>query len=303
MIKITPDEFKVIAQYIYKISGITLDASKAYLVETRLKDLLEEQKCASFSEFHYRVKTDATGAMSKKVIDAISTNETLFFRDASPFELLKNKIIPDLIDRKTDPKVPGKKIPIRVWSAACSTGQEVYSIAMTLREMLPDFTKYAIKIIGTDISNAAVSAASCGKYNKFEIERGLAPGILSKYFTSQGDVWKVKDEVRIMASFKKLNLFDSFASLGKFDIVFCRNVAIYFSVEDRKMIFNKIADILEPDGGLIIGSSEYLSGICDKFEAHRHLRSVFYQLKAGTDSASATPSRQCSSPQESWSKN
>ncbi len=278
MIKITPGEFKAISEHVYKISGITLESNKLYLVETRLKDLLEEHKCASFSEFHHKAKADASGEANRRTIDAISTNETLFFRDTGPFELLKNKIIPDLIDRKSNPRVPGK-IPIRIWSAACSTGQEVYSIAMTLKEMLPDFSRYSIKIIGTDISNAAVAAASYGQYNKFEIERGLTPDTLGKYFKSEGDVWKIKDDIRIMASFKKLNLFDSFSSLGKFDIVFCRNVAIYFSVEDRKTIFNKIADILEPSGSLIIGSSEYLSGVCDRFQSQRHIRSVFYQLK------------------------
>lgn len=280
MIKITPDEFKVIAKYVYEISGITLEANKAYLVETRLKCLLEEYQCASYSEFYYKAKADATGVINKKVIDAISTNETLFFRDTGPFELLKNKIIPDLIDRKNE-KSPTGKIPIRIWSAACSTGQEVYSIAMTLKEMLPDFSKYSIKIIGTDISDAAVAVASYGKYNKFEIERGLSQSKLQKYFDLEGDVWKIKDEMRIMASFKKFNLFDDFASLGKFDIIFCRNVAIYFSIEDRKTIFNKIANILEPGGSLIIGSSEYLAGICDRFQSQRHLKNVFYQIKDG----------------------
>lgn len=288
MIKITPDEFKVIAKYVYEISGITLESNKTYLVETRLNALLEEYKCASYSEFYYKAKAESSGSTNKKVIDAISTNETLFFRDTGPFELLKNKIIPDLIDRKNSQTVPGK-IPIRIWSAACSTGQEVYSIAMVLKEMLPDFSKYNIKITGTDISNAAVAAASYGKYNKFEIERGLAQDKLHKYFEPEGDVWKVKDEIRIMASFKKFNLFDDHSSLGEFDIIFCRNVAIYFSIEDRKIIFNKIADILEPSGSLLIGSSEYLAGICDRFQSQRHIKSVYYQLK--DESQAQSPDR------------
>lgn len=278
MIKVTPDEFKVITKYVYDISGITLESNKAYLVETRLNGLLEEYKCASYSEFYYKAKAESSGSINKKVIDAISTNETLFFRDTGPFELLKNKIIPDLIDRKTAQAGTGK-IPIRIWSAACSTGQEVYSIAMTLKEMLPDISKYNIKIIGTDISSAAVTAASNGKYNKFEIERGLAADKLQKYFELQGDAWKIKDEIRVMASFKKFNLFEDFLTLGKFDIIFCRNVAIYFSIEDRKMIFNKIADILEPSGSLLIGSSEYLAGISDRFQSQRHVKSVYYQMK------------------------
>jgi chemotaxis protein methyltransferase CheR len=180
-----------------------------------------------------------------------------------------------LIDRKTAQAGTGK-IPIRIWSAACSTGQEVYSIAMTLKEMLPDISKYNIKIIGTDISSAAVTAASNGKYNKFEIERGLASDKLKKHFELEGDAWK------------KFNLFEEFSTLGKFDIIFCRNVAIYFSIEDRKIIFNKIADILEPSGSLLIGSSEFLAGISDRFQSQRHVKSVYYQLKEHAEMLSKT---------------
>lgn len=171
------------------------------------------------------------------------------------------------------------KTNLKIWSAASSTGQELYSIAIVLQELLGDLSKYSIKLVGTDISDAAVAQASSGKYNKFEIERGLARDKLTKYFTSVGQTWKVNDQIRAMANFRKFNLMSPFIGLGKFDIVLCRNVAIYFTLEDRKKLFNKIADVLEPDGYLIIGSTESLTGICPRFIPKRHLRSIFYQLK------------------------
>ncbi len=168
---------------------------------------------------------------------------------------------------------------MKIWSSACSTGQEVYSIAIVLKELLPDFKKYNIKLLGTDISDAAVAQASSGKYNKFEIERGLARDKLQKFFTLNGGAWKIKDEIRAVATFKKQNLMLPFNGLGKFDIIFCRNVAIYFSMADRKKVFNKLADMLMPDGYLIIGSTESLTGVCPKFIPERHMRSVYYKLK------------------------
>ncbi len=278
MIKITPEELKLITGYIHDISGIHLDASKKYLLETRLSVIAEEHGCSNYRELHQKAKRDARKVIEKQIIDAISTNETLFFRDNGPFELLRHKILPELIDARA-PKSPRLKTPIRIWSAASSTGQEVYSIAIVLKELLGDTSKYNIKLLGTDISDAAVRQASIGKYNKFEIERGLSRDKLNKYFTLAGGFWKIKDEIRIMANFRKLNLMLPFAGLGKFDIVFCRNVAIYFTLEDRKKLFNKIADILEPDGYLIIGSTESLTGICPRFTPKRHLRSIYYQLK------------------------
>ena len=279
MIKITPDEVKVIANYVASVSGIVLDQSKAYLIENRLGKLAGELGCSTYSELYYKVKSDKGKALEKKVVNAITTNETLFFRDNSPFELLQHKILPDLIDKRSPGGSSPLPVKIRIWSAACSTGQEVYSIAITLKELLNDLKKYNIKLFGTDISDEAVAQASYGKYNKFEIERGLSKAKLQKYFMPAGDAWRIKDEIRAMAGFKKHNLMEPFHSLGKWDIVLCRNVAIYFSLEERKKLFSKIATILEPDGYLIIGASEYLTGVCPTFEPKRYLKSVFYQLK------------------------
>jgi len=278
MLKITPEEVKLVTKYIYEISGIYLDESKKYLLETRLNGVAEEQGCSTFQDLLKKAKTDVSKSIERKIIDAISTNETLFFRDTGPFQLLQHKIFPELIDART-PKSPQLKTNLKVWSAASSTGQELYSVAIVLQELLGDMSKYSIKLLGTDISDAAVSQASSGKFNKFEIERGLARDKLTKYFSMSGQTWKINDQIRALVNFRKFNLMTPFTGLGKFDVVLCRNVAIYFTLEDRKKLFNKIADVLEPDGYLIIGSTESLTGICPRFIPKRHLRSIFYQLK------------------------
>lgn len=278
MLKITAEEIKLVTKYIYEISGIYLDESKKYLLETRLNGVAEEQGCSTFQDLLKKAKTDVSKSIERKIIDAISTNETLFFRDTGPFQLLQHKIFPELIDART-PKTPQLKTNLKVWSAASSTGQELYSVAIVLQELLGDMSKYSIKLLGTDISDAAVSQASSGKFNKFEIERGLARDKLTKYFSMSGQTWKINDQIRALVNFRKFNLMTPFTGLGKFDVVLCRNVAIYFTLEDRKKLFNKIADVLEPDGYLIIGSTESLTGICPRFIPKRHLRSIFYQLK------------------------
>jgi chemotaxis protein methyltransferase CheR len=279
MIKVTTDDIKAMSKYILDISGIDLDESKAYLIETRLGGLIKEYQCSSYRELCSKAKTDSNKTIENRIIDAISTNETLFFRDAGPFEVLQHKILPDLVDRRTEKSSGLLPIPIRIWSAACSTGQEVYSIAIVLKELLSDLKEYNVKLLGTDISDSAIGQASYGTYNKFEIERGLSKETLQKYFISNGGNWKISDEIRAMVSFTKRNILKPFVGLGKLDIIFCRNVAIYFNLEERKKLFENIADVLEPDGFLIIGSTESLTGICTIFEPKRYLRTIYYQLK------------------------
>lgn len=277
MIKINPAELKLISQYIQDISGIYLDQSKSYLFETRLSSVAEAHGCKSYQELHAKARMDPAKKIEKEIIDAITTNETLFFRDKNPFELLEHKILPEIIDARSSRN--SMKPLIKIWSAAASTGQELYSIAIVIKELLRDNPDYAFTLLGTDISDAAIAQASYGRYNRFEIERGLDKKYLQKYFTLYGDSWKIKDEIRAMVNFRKLNLMQPFNSLGKFDIIFCRNVAIYFTLEDRRKLFNKVADILTDDGYLIIGSTESLTGVCPRFIPKRHLRSIFYQKK------------------------
>jgi chemotaxis protein methyltransferase CheR len=279
MIKTTTDDIKEISKYISDISGIHLNEGKAYLIKARLSDLIKEYKCSSYRELYIKAKTSSNKTIENRIIDAISTNETLFFRDTGPFEVLQHKILPDLIDRRTEKSSGILPIPIRIWSSACSTGQEVYSIAIVLKELFPDLKKYNIKLLGTDISDSAIGQASYGTYNKFEIERGLSKEKLQKYFIPNGGNWKICDEIRTMVSFSKRNILKPLESLGKLDIIFCRNVAIYFNLEDRIKLYENIARILEPDGYLIVGSTESLTGICNIFEPKKYLRTIYYQLK------------------------
>ncbi|MBF0209609.1 MAG: protein-glutamate O-methyltransferase CheR [Desulfamplus sp.] len=277
MIKITSAEFDILSKYIMEISGIALSKGKEYLIETRLNPLMEQLGCTSYLDLHKKAKYDLKKDIEKKIVDAISTNETYFFRDKAPFTLIQHKIIPDLIDRRSKNRAVIKP-PIRLWSAANSTGQEIYSIAMALDEIGVTPQKYQIKLLGTDISDAAIAQASYGRYNKFEVARGLDAKRLNRYFTQDGDYWKIKDEIRAMVQFKKMNLMKPFVGLGKFDIILCRNVMIYFTEEDRRKIYTNIAKVLEPDGYLIIGATESLANNSDLFVSKRYLNAVFYQL-------------------------
>ncbi|OQY13239.1 MAG: chemotaxis protein CheR [Desulfobacteraceae bacterium 4572_19] len=279
MVKIKPAEFILLSKYIFDISGIFLAKGKEYLIETRLNPILEENGLKSYSDLCRESKREAGKKIEKKIIDAISTNETYFFRDMSPFNLLQHKIFPDLIDTRTGGGKSNLRTNIRLWSAANSTGQEIYSIAMLLSELSLDEKKVNIKLLGTDISDAAIAQASYGKYNKFEVSRGLTANKLQKFFNKDGDLWKIKDEIRAMVMFRKMNLMKPFIGLGKFDLILCRNVMIYFTPEDRRKIYKKIASCLAPDGYLIIGATESLTNDTDLFKSQRYLNSVFYQLK------------------------
>ena len=279
MVKITQEEHGLFCQYIQELSGIHLDKSKDYLLETRLASVLEEENCTSFFQLYQKARHLQGEGLRQKIIDRISTNETLFFRDKGPFELLQHKIIPDLIDARRAVSSGFFPTPIRIWSAACSTGQEIYSIAMVLKELLIDLKRYRIRLLGTDLSNAAIACASRGEYNQFEIKRGLPEDKLNKYFTFNGSAWRINDEIRAMVTFKKVNLMAPLDGLGKFDIVFCRNVGVYFNRADRKKLFGNISKVMEKDGYLIIGATESLINVDPRFEPRRYLRSVFYQQK------------------------
>ncbi len=276
--KVTPEEFKQFSKYILDISGIALDVGKEYLLETRLNPLISKYNCSSYAQLLQKSRTDFKKEIENEIIDAISTNETYFFRDKSPFELLQHKIFPDLIDKRMKDN-PSAKPSIRLWSAANSTGQEIYSIAMSLIEMGVTPDKYNIMLFGTDISDAAIAQASYGLYNKFEVARGLDQRRLARYFDKKDDRYKIKDEVRVMAQFKKMNLMKPFIGIGKFDIVLCRNVMIYFTSEDRRRIYTNISKVMEPDGYLLIGSTESLVNDVDLFTSKKYLNSVFYQFK------------------------
>lgn len=269
------EEWRVLAQYIYSICGIQLDESKQYLIESRLSGLIRQARAGGFSDLYYRARADPSKRIERQIIDAITTGETSFFRDKAPFDLLRAKLIPELLDRRSRQAPP--RLPIRVWSAACSTGQELYSIAITIRDLMGDGLNYDVRLLGTDISERAVARASSGLYREIEVERGGAGVSLSRYFTRHPEGWKIADEIRVMASFKTINLLQDFSALGQFDLIFCRNVAIYFSVADRVSLFGRIWKALAPGGRLLIGSTESLVGILPSAQPQRHCGAVFYE--------------------------
>jgi chemotaxis protein methyltransferase CheR len=279
MIKLAAAERPLVSGYIHSICSIILDGTKDYLIENRLSAVAGSLGCGTFTDLVRRAQADVGGTINRKIINEITTRETLFFRDSAPFDLLRHKLLPELLDRRSK---SGLRPPIRIWSAACSTGQEVYSIGIVLKETLGDLSKYNIRILGTDISDAAIATASEGIFNDVEIARGLSEGSLARYFTPSAGRWKIRDEIRGMACFRRLNLMEDLSSVGAFDIVFCRNVAIYFTDKDRTSLFNRIGARMEPDGQLIIGSMESLNGVTDRFESKRHQRCVYYEFKKPT---------------------
>lgn len=273
--KITPDELDGFITFIHEKCGIALDHSKAYLLESRFAPLLPQYQCSSYSDF--LEKTKESPELSNRVIDTITTNETSFFRDQKPFDLLKNKVLPAWLKRLPPDQPQGQ---LNVWSAACSTGQEVYSIAITIREFLGgDFSKHNIKLTGTDIANSVIARARAGRYSQMEVNRGVMPSVLQKYFIQDETEWKICAELRDRVSFRRQNLLQDYQFSDKFDLIFCRNVAIYFSTADRRFLFDKISDQLKKDGVLIIGSTESLFGICERLTRAEYGGISYYQLR------------------------
>jgi len=280
--QVTTDDLRFVADLVAELCGVVLDDTKAYLVESRLADMAKANGCASYRELCEKARRGGNADLQTKIIDAITTKETLFFRDNAPFEALQHKVLPELIDRKAKTAFPRR---IRIWSAACSTGQEPYSIAITLCETIPAVASWDIMILATDISNAAIKTASLGWYPPHEIERGMKPELLHRYFLPQQGGWKVKDSLRAMISFQRRNLLQPFNDLGPFDVIFCRNVAIYFDSARRRNLFHRLAERLTPGGYLFVGASESLLDLGPAFSPKRHCRATYYQPNPGPEAA------------------
>ncbi|WP_428242212.1 CheR family methyltransferase [Gynuella sp.] len=251
------------ARFLETVSGISLGDNKQYLVTSRLRNILKEHHLSSLEELLVQIKNDIRGQLRTKVIDAMTTNETLWFRDMHPFDILKRVILPEHFAH-----VKGR--PLRIWSAACSSGQEPYSIAFTLEEwgkLNPGKISASDKIIATDLSSSVLAEAKQAEYPMLSLGRGLDTPKINQYFTkvSEGR-WKVKPEYTRKVEFKALNLKDSYAGLGKFDIVFCRNVLIYFTGDLKKDILTRIHGTLRPGGFLVVGASESVGSLQDKYE-------------------------------------
>jgi chemotaxis protein methyltransferase CheR len=275
---LTAEDLDSVCGLVSDLCGIYLDESKGYLIESRLGDLVRRTGCESYAALARRARLAASDDLRTEIINQITTNETLFFRDSSTFEALQHKVLPELIDSKAGSLFPRR---LRIWSAACSTGQETYSVGITIHELLGDVAPWDIQILGTDICDEAVARASYGLYSEHETSRGLSPERRSRYFRPHSGGWRVTDSLRSLACFERRNLLESLGS-SRFDIIFCRNVAIYFTPEDRRDLFARLTEALTPEGYLFVGGQESLTDLGPRFAPHRHCRAVFYRPNLAT---------------------
>ncbi len=255
---ITPENYRFLQQEVYRESGIVVDADKHYLLEARLTPLLRTNSQPTLDALCTNMRQRLIPGLTQQVMEALTTNETLFFRDMAPFEAMQLRLLPEL--RET----LGAQGDIRIWSAAASSGQEAYSIAMLLREQMEQSRKFTI--LGTDISGQILQVAREAKYVQFEVNRGLPALYLVKYFIQVGGAWQLKDDIRKTVTFRQFDLRQSMKSLGSFHIIFCRNVLIYFDVETKLKILDQLWMTLEPGGYLILGSAESVLQHHDRFE-------------------------------------
>ncbi len=266
-------EYLAFCDYLEKSSGITLGANKAYLVKNRLRPIFEQHHVKTLDEATKLIKSGRDPKLKLEIIDAMTTNETSWFRDQYPFEYLHDELLPKLTgNRMSTP---------RIWSAACSYGHEAYSISMVIEEFMmknPGCFPGGIQIIGTDISSRVVKSATAAEYDYLSMSRGLSEERKKKYFTkTENDIYKLNDRIKSRTRFQYLNLLESYATLGKFDIIFCRNVLIYFSNENKTEIMNKFAKSMQSDGVLILGASETVTNHCNAFEMIKCPRGVVYK--------------------------
>lgn len=258
-LQMTPDEYHQFRTQLEKISGIKLGDGKEYLVASRLRRLLQEMKLLTLTELMDQMATDLT--LTESVVDAMTTNETLWFRDEHPYRIFRDKVLPEL-------STEGR--PLKIWSAACSTGQEPYSLAIELEEFSkrqPAYSQAGSRILATDISSSALAQAREGIYPQLAIRRGMSEQHLKAYFHPQeGDCWQIDDRIKQCVEFRTQNLQQSFTTLGTFDVIFCRNVLIYFSADLKMDILMRMHACLRPGGYLVLGASESLNNMTDYYE-------------------------------------
>lgn len=272
------DDFKYLSNLVKDRSGILIGEDKAYLLESRLSNVIRKHKYESISALVATLQLKFNEELVTEVVDAMTTNESLFFRDMKPFNLMRSVVLPKLMPARANKK-------LRVWSAACSSGQEAYSLAITFDEEKAKYPGSDLEILGTDISPKIIEKAQEGLYTQFEIQRGLPITMLVKYFTQADTNWRVKDEMKKGISFKYFNLMDSPSALGKFDVVFCRNVLIYFDRETKAKVLDGVYNVLANDGFLFLGGAESVMGVTDKFELVPGERSIYQKVTAQASGA------------------
>ncbi|MDH5446314.1 MAG: protein-glutamate O-methyltransferase CheR [Gammaproteobacteria bacterium] len=273
---LSTEQYDKFRHFLEEACGIVLGENKHYLVTSRLNRLIKEFSFPSISAMLDTLSLGTNAQLKERIIDAMTTNETSWFRDGYPYEILRHEILPEVAKKK-----PGA---FRIWSAACSTGQEAYSISMTIAEYQmanPGALSTFVEIVGTDISPTVLKMARDGIYDEISVIRGLSEERRNKYMEQKEDKWQVREAIRAPARFADLNLLGSYSLLGKFDIIFCRNVLIYFSSESKTDILTRMAEILNPGGYIILGGSESPTGYTPAFEMVRYDAGVIYRLKDG----------------------
>ncbi len=263
------EDFDMFSTLLKQRSGLVLTRDKAYLLESRLMPVARKWNMKGLEELAATVRTRKDEALLRDITEAMTTNESSFFRDQKPFDQFKQVVLPKLMEARA------AKRSIRIWSAACSSGQEAYSLAMLLSEESAKMAGWRIEIVGTDISSEMVERSKSGIYTQFEVQRGLPIQMLVKHFKQQGDKWQISPQLRQMVSFREYNLLGDLSGLGQFDIVFCRNVLIYFDQPTKAKVLEAIARQMPKDGVLYLGGAETVLGITDRFKPVEGQRGLY----------------------------
>jgi chemotaxis protein methyltransferase CheR len=266
---VTPLEYDYLRRLLKERSGLVLSNDKQYLIESRLMPVVRRVGLGSLSDLVHNLKRPSAESLIVDVVEAMTTNETFFFRDRIPFDHVRDSIVPAFLEARALQK------RIRVWCAAAASGQEPYSLAISFKEMGAKLAGWRIDILATDISAEVLEKAKAGVYSQFEVQRGLPINLLVKYFTQNGDTWQIAPEIRAMVQYRPLNLLADFAHLGAFDVVFCRNVLIYFDQDTKVGVLNRIARLLEGDGFLMLGAAETVVGLTDAFKPMPDKRGLY----------------------------
>lgn len=262
-----PADFDFISKLVKERSGLVLTPEKAYLIESRLAPIARAEGMGGVEDVVQALRLQR-GALSDKVVDAMTTNETFFYRDKTPFETLEQVVLPDLVARK-------RGQPIKIWCAAASTGQEPYTIAMVCDAMGHKLGGSRVEIVATDISERCLEKARAGIYSQFEVQRGLPVQMLLKHFKKSGENWQISEQIRGAVRYRAMNLLDDFRALGSFDVIFCRNVLIYFDVPTKKRVLERMASQVTSPGFLLLGAAETVLGITDQFKTVPNQRGLY----------------------------
>ncbi|MFC4171747.1 CheR family methyltransferase [Microvirga sp. GCM10011540] len=270
-------DFEFLRGFLKARSGLALTAEKRYLVESRLSPICRRFELETLSQMVTVLKSGRNSGLEKAVVEAMTTNETFFFRDKGPFDLFKDVLLPRYLAARASTR------RLRIWCAAASTGQEPYSLAMLLNEASGRLAGWHVDIVATDISTEVLEKAKAGLYNQFEVQRGLPIQLLVKYFKQNGDQWQISPQIRAMVDYRPLNLIKEFGHLGTFDIIYCRNVLIYFDKPTKTDVLHRLANAMAPDGALLLGAAETVIGLTEALSPDPVNRGLY--AKAASETA------------------